>query len=142
MLGVSDGSPGRILRHLSPPHSDDNGALMKITLNYKHVESRQPVEKEVARRNGKLGRLLKAYSPDLVRLHGSFEKHPRKEQFDFSLHLSLPTGALQATGVGTNIPLSVKHAFAELEDQIKRHQARLRKDYEWKRKRPRARATA
>ncbi len=115
---------------------------MKITLNYKHVDSRAPVEKEVARHSGKIGRLLKSYAPDLVKLHGSFSRHPRKAQFDFYLNLNLPTGTLQATGEGGNIPLSVKHAFAELEDQIKRHQERLRKDYEWKRKRPRARASA
>jgi hypothetical protein len=36
---------------------------------------------------------------------------------------------------------SVKQAFSEVEAQIKKHKALLRKDYEWKRKRPRARAT-
>jgi hypothetical protein len=37
---------------------------------------------------------------------------------------------------------SVKVAFAELCAQCKKHQALLRKDYEWKRKRPRARLLA
>jgi hypothetical protein len=31
---------------------------------------------------------------------------------------------------------SCKKAFAELVAQVKKHQAKLRKDYEWKRKRP------
>jgi hypothetical protein len=30
----------------------------------------------------------------------------------------------------------------ELQEQVKKHQSRLRKDYEWKRKRPRAAAEA
>jgi hypothetical protein len=32
---------------------------------------------------------------------------------------------------------SCKQAFSELEAQVKKHQAKLRKDYEWKRKRTR-----
>ena len=36
----------------------------------------------------------------------------------------------------------VKAAFAEIEAQIKKHMALLRKDYEWKRKRQRDRAFA
>ena len=112
---------------------------MKITLNYKHVDLRAPVEKEVARSVQKLAKLLKSYSPDLVQIHGAFEKHPRRPEFAFSLNLSLPTGTLHATGTGPDTLASVKDAFAELAGQVKRHQARLRKDYEWKRKRPRRR---
>jgi hypothetical protein len=35
-----------------------------------------------------------------------------------------------------------KMAFSELCAQVKKHQALLRKDYEWKRKRPRAKVVA
>jgi hypothetical protein len=34
--------------------------------------------------------------------------------------------------------MSARKAFVDLEKQIKKHQARLRKDYEWKRKRGKA----
>ena len=115
---------------------------MKIALSYKHIELREPVETEAARYVGKLGRLLKSYSPDLVQLHGSLEKHPRKTEYIFSLNLSLPTGSLHASGTAAGIRKSVKTAFAELEEQIKKHQSRLRRDYKWKRKRPRAEAIA
>ncbi len=101
-------------------------------------ELREPVEAEVSRYRAKIGNLLKTYSPDLVQLHGVFEKYPRKTAFAFLLNLSLPTGMLRATGEGPDLRLSVKHAFAELEDQIKKHQSRLRKDYQWKCKRPRS----
>jgi ribosome-associated translation inhibitor RaiA len=53
-----------------------------------------------------------------------------------SLNLSLPTGALHATGDGKNARAACKKAFSELESQIKKHQSRLRHDYQWKRKRP------
>src|SRR5712692_6974681 len=108
---------------------------MKIAFSYRHIELREPVETEATRHLGKLGRLLKSYSPDLVLLHGSLEKHARKVKYTFSLNLSLPTGTLHAKGTAAGIRQSVKTAFCELEEQIKKHQSLLRRDYQWKRKR-------
>ncbi|MGC2674111.1 MAG: HPF/RaiA family ribosome-associated protein [Candidatus Acidiferrum sp.] len=111
---------------------------MKLSISYKNVEPHKPAEKEVALYANKLNRLLKSYEPDLVQLHGVFTRNPRREELSFSLNLSLPTGTLHATGNGANARASCKQAFTELQTQVKKHQSRLRKDYEWKRKRPRA----
>ena len=108
---------------------------MKLSISYKNVEPHKRAEKEVERYAGKLNRLLKSYEPDLVLLHGVFTKNPHREENSFSLNLSLPTGTLHATGTGENVRASCKQAFTELESQLKKHQSRLRKDYEWKRKR-------
>ncbi|MGB8474558.1 MAG: HPF/RaiA family ribosome-associated protein [Candidatus Acidiferrum sp.] len=110
---------------------------MKLSISYKNAEPHKPAEKEVQRYIGKLNRFLKSYDPDLVQLHGVFTKNPRREELSFSLNLSLPTGTLHATGTGANARASCKQAFSELQTQVKKHQSRLRKDYEWKRKRPR-----
>jgi ribosome-associated translation inhibitor RaiA len=118
------------------------GAHMKLSINYKHVESHKPIEIEVARHAAKLRKLLQSYSPDLVQLHGAFSKTPRTNDNSCSLNLSLPTGTLHATGTGATVRTSCKKAFSELESQVKKHQARLRKEYEWRRKRPRERAQA
>ena len=115
---------------------------MKIAVSCKHVEFRETVETETARYISKLARLLMSYAPDLVQLHGSFDKHPRKVEFTFSLNLSLPTGTLHSTGVASEVRASVRKAFSELKTQLKKHQSRLRKDYEWKRKRARAEVPA
>ena len=115
---------------------------MKLSISYKHVDAHEVVEKQNARHIEKLTRLLKSYEPDLVQLHGGFSKNPHNQEQSFSLNLSLPTGTLHATGVGDNIRAACKKAFAELEVQVKKHQSRLRKDYEWKRKRPLPRAQA
>jgi ribosome-associated translation inhibitor RaiA len=114
---------------------------MKLSISYKHVELAKPAEKEVDRYIGKLNRLLKSYHSDLVQLHGVFSKNPHRAELSFSLNLSLPTGTLHATGTGGNARASCKRAFSELQTQVKKHQSLLRKDYEWKRKRPRS-ATA
>jgi ribosome-associated translation inhibitor RaiA len=116
---------------------------MKLSISYKNIEIHRPAEKkEVERYSGKLNRLLKSYEPDLVQLHGVFAKNPHRAELSFSLNLSLPTGTLHATGTGANARASCKQAFSELQTQVKKHQSRLRKDYEWKRKRPRAEAPA
>src|SRR5271163_1771553 len=108
---------------------------MKITYRHIGAEFREEIEKEARHHVEKLNRLLKRYAPDLVVLHGSLEKTPRKTEFNFSLNLNLPTGTLHATGVGADALGSAKAAFAELEVQVTKHQAKLRKDYVWKRKR-------
>jgi ribosomal subunit interface protein len=110
---------------------------MNISISCKHAESRAAVETETSRYLEKLGKLLTSYAPDLVQVHGGFEKHPRKIEFTFSLNLSLPTGTLHATGVGSDVRQSIKNAFSELGMQLKKHQSRLRHDYQWKRKRAR-----
>jgi ribosome-associated translation inhibitor RaiA len=112
---------------------------MKLSISYRYVESHDSVEAQAERSSKKLGRLLKAYQPDLVQLHGVVSKNAHYDEYSFSLNLSLPTGAMHATGVATSGQAACKQAFNELEVQVKKHQALLRKDYEWKRKRPRSR---
>jgi ribosomal subunit interface protein len=109
---------------------------MNISISYKHVESQKSVEAEVERHIEKLSKLLQSYAPDLVQVHGVFSKNAHKEEHTCVMNLSLPTGTLHATGVAENVRGCCKKAFSELEGQVKKHQARLRKDYEWKRKRP------
>jgi ribosomal subunit interface protein len=108
---------------------------MKISLSCKHAELRQAVEDEVARLAPKIEKLLKRYSPDLVLLHGSFEKQPRKSEHHFALNLSLPTGTLHSIGTAVEVRASIHQAFTELAAQLKKHKSKVRHDYEWKRKR-------
>jgi ribosomal subunit interface protein len=111
---------------------------MKINISYRHIESPQAIERALDHHVSKIGKLLKRYEPDLVQLHGGFEKQPHKAEYIFSANLSLPTGTLHANGEGPDPATSARKAFVELESQIKKHQSRLRKDNEWKRKRGKA----
>ena len=113
---------------------------MKLAISHKLEEGQESIEMETQQHVAKMEKLLKRYEPDLVQLRCSIEKRPRTQAYIFSLNLSLPTGTLHATGEGADVRGSVKTAFAEIEAQIKKHMSILRKDYEWKRKRPRAKA--
>ena len=115
---------------------------MKLSISYRNVEPHKQAEKEVERYTEKIKRLLKSYDPDLVQLHGVFSRNPHREELSLSVNLALPTGTLHATGTGENVRACCKQGFAELQEQLKKHQSRLRKDYEWKRKRPRPAAEA
>lgn len=110
---------------------------MKITYSQIGAGFRESVEKECERHILKLNRLLKRYAPDLIQLHCSIDKTPRRIEYALSLSLALPTGSLHSTGRGADARAGAKAAFAELESQLKKHQEKLRKDYVWKRKRER-----
>lgn len=107
---------------------------MNISITYKHVKAHNPVEEEISRYSGKLKKLLKSYDSDAVQVHGVFARNPHNFENTFSLNLKLPGGTLHATGTGSGVRASCKEAFRDLEEQVKKHQARLRHDYEWKRK--------
>ena len=109
---------------------------MKLSISYRHVDGHRDAEAETSRFVKKLAKLLKTYEPDFVQLHGVFSKNSHDDEYSFSLNLSLPTGALHATGIGKNTRAACKQAFTELEVQVKKHQSLLRRDYQWKRKRP------
>jgi ribosomal subunit interface protein len=115
---------------------------MKLSVSFKDVEHHKSIEKEMQHATDKLKTLLKSYEPDLVQLHAVFSQLARTEEFTLALNLTLPTGTLHATASSKHLRASCKKAFSEIESQVKRHQSRLRKDYEWKRKRPHPRIPA
>jgi ribosomal subunit interface protein len=109
---------------------------MNVSISYKHVDAQQAVAAEMVRRLDKLGKLLRSYEPDLIQLHGVFSMNKRTEEQSLALTLSLPSGTLHATGNGKNILAGCKNAFSDIELQLKKHQSLLRREHEWKRKRP------
>ena len=105
---------------------------MNLSISHKHADPK--VEADTARAVEKLNKLLKAYAPDLVQLHGVFSQSQHTQDHTFSLNLSLPTGSIHATATSDKVRKACKKAFSELESQVKKHQSRLRHDHEWKRK--------
>src|SRR5262249_34054517 len=109
---------------------------MNVSISYKHVDQQQPVAVEGMRRLDKLNRLLRRYQPGMVQLKGGFLKNQRTEGQSCALTLSLPRGGLHATGNGKNVLAGCKKAFSEIKTKVKKHQSRLRREHEWKPKRP------
>jgi len=110
---------------------------MIFSMTYKNVDTHEAMETGAAPHVAKLEKLLRSYSQDAVQLHGVLAKSVKKEQYQLTLNLTIPTGKLHCVGAGGHIRNTLKTAFAELEGQIKKHKEHLRHDHEWKRKRPR-----
>jgi len=110
---------------------------MKLSIVFKGVEKHVAAEAEVKRCGEKLEKFLKSFEPDLVQLHCVFSMVPRTEEIALALNLTLPTGTFHATAERKRLRSSCKAAFAEMQTQMKKHLAHLRKEHEWKRKRSR-----
>jgi ribosome-associated translation inhibitor RaiA len=110
---------------------------MKLSIVFKEIERHNPAEKAVHRCAEKLSKLLKTFDPDLVQLHCVFSTLPRTKEFGLALKLTLPNGVLHASDESEHLPEVCKIAFADLEIQVKKHIARLRKHHEFGRKRSR-----
>lgn len=108
---------------------------MNLTLSYRNVEKSLAIEALVQRHLSKLNKLLRSYAPELVHLHGTFDRNSHKPEYYLSLNLALPSGQIHCTGQGPDLPFTVRKAFVELRQQFKKHMEKLRGDYEWKRKR-------
>src|SRR5258708_6471370 len=136
MLALLCGAECDCFAALPDSSLNPTGATMNVSISYRHVEEQQPVAVEVMRRLDKLNRLLKSYQPDMVQLKGVFSRNQRTEEQSCALTLSLPNGTLHATGHGKKVVAGCKKALSESETQVKKHQSRLRREHEWKRKRP------
>ena len=128
----------RLFQLLTQP----TGAHMKLSVSFKDLENHKSIEKELDHAVAKLNVLLRTYQPDLVQLHAVFSKVPRKDEHTLTLNLTLPTGTLHASASCEHLRACCKRAFSEIASQVKKHKSLLRKDYEWKRKRPRPRISA
>jgi RNA polymerase sigma factor (sigma-70 family) len=102
---------------------------MNLHFSFKAAKS-PDLEKEIQQHVGKLERRLKAFSPDLIHLHGIVEAAPQNG-LTVGLNLRLPTGQLFAQAGGVSGEAAVKAAFAELTSQLNRHKDLLRNGHKW-----------
>ncbi|MCU1311996.1 MAG: sigma-24, subfamily [Candidatus Angelobacter sp.] len=102
---------------------------MNLHFSYKAAKS-PDIEKEIQQHIGKLEPRLKAFSPDLVHLHGTLDSAPQNG-LTVGLNLRLPTGQLFAQAEGSGGEAAVKAAFAELTSQLNRHKDLLRNGHKW-----------
>lgn len=108
---------------------------MQATVQYKCGDFRAQIEEDIERFEGKLERWLEHYSADLVKLHLCYDKHTRKKTYLVTMNLKLPGATLHASASNPEARFALRRAFDELEMQVSKHQRRVRRDYEWKRRR-------
>ncbi len=100
---------------------------MKTHVSYHDLPHHEKIERELQRQEEKLGRRLKKFDPDLVRLHVSLVRRTRSvTKFISSVTLSLPSMQLNAGDEAAKPLVALKHAFAELFRELTKYQAKLR----------------
>ncbi len=105
---------------------------MNVHFSYKSSKSPE-IEHEIQNQIQKLGKRLQAFRPELVHLHGGFEKNGDHAATAVSLNLRLPSGQLNAHEMGANGIVALKAAFHELTAQLNAHKDLLRNRYKWRR---------
>src|SRR5437763_3274850 len=104
---------------------------MNLHFSYKAAKSAD-VDHEIQQHVKKLQKRLKAFSPDLVHLHGTVDCGAGpKVGCEVTLNLRLPTGQIAAQDSGTNAQAALKKAFAELISQLNKHKGMLRNEHNW-----------
>jgi hypothetical protein len=112
---------------------------MKLSVSFKDLENHKSVDKEMTRRpeTKQTFAIVRTGSGATARRISKFPqgraRAQAKSQFAYGN---------AARHRGQRIFAHAARRPGELESQVKKHQSRLRKDYEWKRKRPHPRISA
>jgi len=105
-----------------------------MNVHFSYKSSRSPeIEQEIKHQIEKLGKRLQTFHPELVHLHGGFEKGNERNNAIVSLNLRLPSGQITAQEKGTSGVAALKAAFHELTTQLNAHKDLLRNRYKWRR---------
>jgi RNA polymerase sigma factor (sigma-70 family) len=107
---------------------------MNVHFSYK-IAKTTDLENLLQQQTDKLNRLLRVFRPDLVHLKGSLVENSLPEGYVVSLNLRLPSGQMAAHEAGDSLIGTVKGAFAELANQLKKHKDLLRNQHNWPRRR-------
>lgn len=107
---------------------------MKWHVSFKGFEGGPRVSRMLERFRVKLERQVKMFAEDQVSLRGVIEKHATRMLFRASLLLEVPGRTLVAKEERPEAELALKDAFLELDRQLKKHKALLRREPIWKRR--------
>ena len=106
---------------------------MKHQIALKNIEHEASIQERLNFFISKLETQLASLPPDLVFLHGVLEKHPKRQFYHLSLNLNLPGRTLSAREGKSKLEAVLNAAFQEIDRQLKKHKAFLRREHIWKR---------
>jgi ribosome-associated translation inhibitor RaiA len=113
---------------------------MLVQFSFHHVSRDTLIDKAIQSHVRKLERLLIRFSPDLVRLHGLVEFTAAHQGPVCSLNLWLPTGRLNFRHEGDTPLTAIQDCFKHLTAQVKKHKAFLRREGEWRGRKPKSKS--
>src|SRR5512146_3241313 len=98
---------------------------MNVHVSYKSPKT-PDLEKEINHNVEKLRRRLQVFRPELIHLHVGIAQNSAREGVSVSVNLRLPSGQMQASGLGTTATAALKSSFDDLLEQLTKHKDLLR----------------
>lgn len=102
---------------------------MKRTVEVKHVGPREHVQRLLEELIDRLEEKLAHFPSESVSLHAMFEENGSHKLFRTSLTCHVPGHTVAAHEERREAGASIREAFAELERQLEKQKARLRREY-------------
>jgi hypothetical protein len=109
---------------------------MKTTIRYRNISEPSRPGLEIRLRGLALHHLerhLSSFSAKLVHLHAELEKGERPKSYLVKLRLALPSAVLVSVDQEGDLAVAMRASFGDLERQLKRHIAHLRREENWRR---------
>jgi len=102
---------------------------MKVHVTAKNLTLSPADTRKLERRISKLRKRLDTFEPDLVQLDLAVERHPRRPEFTGSLRLFVVNRTLTARRNAADSPGKlIQAAFEDVEEQLDRFKAELRRE--------------
>ncbi|HWV58654.1 MAG TPA: HPF/RaiA family ribosome-associated protein [Longimicrobiales bacterium] len=102
---------------------------MNVHVTAKNLTLSPAATRMLERRISKLRKRLSAFEPDLVQLDVAVERHARRPEFTGSLRLFVVNRTLTAARNSADTPMGlIQAAFEDLEEQLDRFKAELRRE--------------
>jgi ribosome-associated translation inhibitor RaiA len=114
---------------------------VKTTIRYRNISEPSHPGLEIRVRGLALHRLerhLSSFSPELVHLHVELEKGEHPKSYLVKLRLALPSAVLVSVDQEGELAVAMRASFGDLERQLKRHLAHLRREENWRRRQRRS----
>ncbi len=109
---------------------------MNVVIHRNGVKINELAEKLIDRKVKKLEQMLAHFNPELVSLRLELNDIPRKGLFTARTVLALPGTALRAEKEGKDLPAVLSETFDRLFREVKKYKEFLRREPEYRRKRP------
>ena len=110
---------------------------MKTTIHYTNISEPSHPGLEIRVRALALHHLerhLSRFSAELVHLRAELEKGEHPKSYLVKLRLALPSAILVSVDQEGDLAVAMRASFGDLERQLKRHMAHLRREENWRRK--------
>lgn len=107
---------------------------MKWHILLKGIEETPRIRQGLDRMRRRLERRVQNFDHEQVALRGVIEKHPSKVRFRVSFLFAVPGRILIAKEERPELDVALREAVSELERQLDKHKAVLRRELVWKRK--------